>query len=383
MKKMKGYVKNYLKEVDENGFSLLELVVAVGILLVLTVGGLLAYNGITRNARMAAVQSAADEVYTMAQSYKTTGVDPVIAEDEYNETAKEISVEVDKTSEGALRVRAYHHSAGQIMAEKVEPLVDDNIVDPEPIPEADTYTVELAMDIHPDTWYFQDYDTYNGDADNFTIMSSNSPMTDAVLGRGTWGGAMCDKPGKPTPRVNIKCNMVLEDVSQKDLDNISNWHIQAQKPGSVFMEKLITAEVSRNGLTVKANGDTKGLGYGSPLTEEKTELRLTVDGNLLNNGKTMDINISSFNYGIGTYDVIGAYSIKATDCDMLNRTEYICNIRVDDLDSQYWDNEDGLYNWYYSVNGEDNVWLYMADVDDQTNEYGNRQVLLSHYGIIR
>lgn len=51
-------------EKNENGFSLLELVVAIGILLVLTVGGLIGYATITDNARDAAVSSAASEVST-------------------------------------------------------------------------------------------------------------------------------------------------------------------------------------------------------------------------------------------------------------------------------------------------------------------------------
>lgn len=49
---------------NENGFSLLELVVAIGILLVLTVGGLIGYAAITDNARGAAQESAASEIAT-------------------------------------------------------------------------------------------------------------------------------------------------------------------------------------------------------------------------------------------------------------------------------------------------------------------------------
>jgi len=56
------------KSFHEDGFSLLELVVAVGILLVLTVGGLLAYNGITNNARQASVNNIADEIYTVVSA---------------------------------------------------------------------------------------------------------------------------------------------------------------------------------------------------------------------------------------------------------------------------------------------------------------------------
>lgn len=61
---LKNKIKSLREEAGQDGFSLLELVVAVGILLVLTVGGLLAYNGITDNARQAAVESAASSIYT-------------------------------------------------------------------------------------------------------------------------------------------------------------------------------------------------------------------------------------------------------------------------------------------------------------------------------
>ena len=60
----------------QEGFSLLELVVAVGILLVLSVGGLLAYNGITQRVKQVAVNNAAKTVYTKAVSNKAM---PVVA----------------------------------------------------------------------------------------------------------------------------------------------------------------------------------------------------------------------------------------------------------------------------------------------------------------
>lgn len=70
---MIDYIKNFIKKHNNKdcGFSLLELVVSVGILLVLTVGGLLAYNGIIGNARQAAVNNAADTVYNRAMIYET------------------------------------------------------------------------------------------------------------------------------------------------------------------------------------------------------------------------------------------------------------------------------------------------------------------------
>lgn len=51
---------------DQSGFSLLEMVVAMGILIVLVVGGILVYSGIQQNSKDAAVAQAAKSVYTGA-----------------------------------------------------------------------------------------------------------------------------------------------------------------------------------------------------------------------------------------------------------------------------------------------------------------------------
>lgn len=61
------------RELSEDGFSLLELVVAIGILLVLTVGGLIGYSAITNNAKDAAVQSAVSEIATSAAVKEANG----------------------------------------------------------------------------------------------------------------------------------------------------------------------------------------------------------------------------------------------------------------------------------------------------------------------
>lgn len=61
------------RELSEEGFSLLELVVAIGILLVLTVGGLIGYSAITNNAKDAAVQSASSEIATSAAVKEANG----------------------------------------------------------------------------------------------------------------------------------------------------------------------------------------------------------------------------------------------------------------------------------------------------------------------
>lgn len=68
LKKFATVLNKKKKSFDEQGFSLLELVVAVGVLLVLTVGGLLAYSSITDNARQASVNNLADEIYTVVSA---------------------------------------------------------------------------------------------------------------------------------------------------------------------------------------------------------------------------------------------------------------------------------------------------------------------------
>lgn len=114
---------------NNDGFSLLELVVAVGILLVLTVGGLLAYNGITNNARQAAVDSAASEVYTAAVAYEAdnqTDTDAAKAASDWmasqkggapadatDDTKGDIYVTADAADDGSVTVEATNVKTGQ------------------------------------------------------------------------------------------------------------------------------------------------------------------------------------------------------------------------------------------------------------------------------
>ena len=98
-------------KVDQGGFSLIELVVAVGILAILSVVGLVSYAGITENARKAAVEAAAAEVYKGAVSYDMNGDSP----DDYKKAAKEwmdssdgsITIKIgDKKPDGSFCVEA-------------------------------------------------------------------------------------------------------------------------------------------------------------------------------------------------------------------------------------------------------------------------------------
>lgn len=92
LKDEKGFVGKHIKE--DHGFSLLELVVAVGILLTLTLGGTTAYGFVRQNAREAAVNNAADQAFQQAVAAFVDGdpnTEPNDAEFQWNEssTAKE------------------------------------------------------------------------------------------------------------------------------------------------------------------------------------------------------------------------------------------------------------------------------------------------------
>lgn len=82
MKNLIIMFKEKLAEKNEDGFSLIELVVAIGVILVLTVGGLIGYSKITDNSRQAAVEKAASEVATAAMVYDANGKN--VLEDEHN-----------------------------------------------------------------------------------------------------------------------------------------------------------------------------------------------------------------------------------------------------------------------------------------------------------
>lgn len=66
-------LNNKRKSRTSEGFSLLELVVAVGILLILTVSGLVSYNGIVNNARNAKVNNLASDLFMMAATHRSAG----------------------------------------------------------------------------------------------------------------------------------------------------------------------------------------------------------------------------------------------------------------------------------------------------------------------
>ena len=96
------FVKARKEAKGDEGFSLIELVVAVGILAILSVTGVVAYSQLTTNARQTAVDSAVAEVFTAAVAYENdndpTGTTAETAASEWNAAAG--------TGEGGLKVTA-------------------------------------------------------------------------------------------------------------------------------------------------------------------------------------------------------------------------------------------------------------------------------------
>lgn len=79
----------------QTGFSMLEAVVVVGVLLALAVGGMFAYGPIVENAKLAKLKSAASDVYTAATVYQIDGdpsTKPQDALDNFNATSTTIKV---------------------------------------------------------------------------------------------------------------------------------------------------------------------------------------------------------------------------------------------------------------------------------------------------
>lgn len=65
--------KKMIEKHDQNGFSLIEMVIAVGIVLSLSVGGVVGYNAIRNNATKAQIKNNMQEMYLITFNAKNTG----------------------------------------------------------------------------------------------------------------------------------------------------------------------------------------------------------------------------------------------------------------------------------------------------------------------
>lgn len=79
----------------EDGFSLIDVVVTVAIIVALSVGGFVSYNGIVNHAKQGAVDYAASNVYRSAVVMENDGDDDTnacTAVDRYNKSSEGIAV---------------------------------------------------------------------------------------------------------------------------------------------------------------------------------------------------------------------------------------------------------------------------------------------------
>jgi hypothetical protein len=99
--------RHFKKYQLETGFSMLEAVVVVGVLLALAVGGFFSYGPITENAKKATVKSAASEAYTgvlVASMDGDSNTDPQDVIDQWNGSTGKIRVEILEPAAGGSSV---------------------------------------------------------------------------------------------------------------------------------------------------------------------------------------------------------------------------------------------------------------------------------------
>ncbi len=83
---------------DEKGFSLIDVVVTVAIVIALSVGGMVSYSGVIHSAKQAVVKSALDQVeirLVLLLSGSVGGTPEDIVE-QYNATSKDLAAEIER-----------------------------------------------------------------------------------------------------------------------------------------------------------------------------------------------------------------------------------------------------------------------------------------------
>lgn len=97
IKAMNSLLKRLRAKRDEKGFSLIDVVITVAVIVALSVGGFVTYNGIVDNAKQGAVDYAASNTYKAALAYESDGNDDTSAcsaIDEYNTSSTGIDVQL-------------------------------------------------------------------------------------------------------------------------------------------------------------------------------------------------------------------------------------------------------------------------------------------------
>jgi surface protein len=224
----------------ETGFSMLEAVVVVGVLLALAVGGFFAYGPITENAKIAKVKSAASEIHTAALVASIDGdasTDPQDVIDDWNASTNKIKVEIlpptaggtssngdlciSATNQDSPEIKAFAGDCSDVTGAPAGPGTDtdgDGVPDStDPTPNGETPggdTEETPAPEAPElgmmktTWDTSIVPPYGGDCKTITL-----PVRGATAGTIDWGdgatSALTNSPshtytGTPGPvNVNI------------------------------------------------------------------------------------------------------------------------------------------------------------------------------------
>lgn len=85
------------RSLGERGFSLIDVVVTVAIIVALSVGGFISYNALVNNSKQGAVDYASSNVYKSALVYESDGndsTDACSAVKEYNDSSEGIDVKL-------------------------------------------------------------------------------------------------------------------------------------------------------------------------------------------------------------------------------------------------------------------------------------------------
>lgn len=120
MRKFTDSLKARAAAKNEGGFSLIDVVVTVAIIVALSVGGFVAYNGLIESAKSAAVAGAADQVYTASvvalndgnPDTNPTGSATSVVET-YNASTNDIKVSATVVG-GEVKVQAWNSDGGKL-----------------------------------------------------------------------------------------------------------------------------------------------------------------------------------------------------------------------------------------------------------------------------
>lgn len=108
---IRSLIQQRINNISSSGFSMVEMVVTVGLMAVLSTTGVIAYKGYQDNTAQKTVDSAAKDVYNKAYSTivdEDSTTKPKDVEEEYNVSSENVQVEVEELDNNRIQVRAFY-----------------------------------------------------------------------------------------------------------------------------------------------------------------------------------------------------------------------------------------------------------------------------------